>query len=489
MNRKRRFISLLLVMFLSLLWGGAGCALPKWTTQTPEDRNYLYFVGVATAPSIEEGRRSAIANATTQLLEHIGFLGRSLGYRQRTEFSNRLNDELHTRSASALIRGLVLKEWRHEKRPGGLYDVYVLLRYPREELKLEKERLVRKLQQQASLITGVLTSGREEERRGKVDAAVGSYLQAASLAAEEEHALLQAEAMKRLLALMRKLKIEKISGEGQKGDLFGALPEPLTVRVTLETEQGEMPAAGVPVAFRFIQGNGTLRADLHTDDQGRARASLSRITSLSGSGVVQASIDLDRLAPFPDRVSNSARLDRQAAWDALRSLQAEFPFQISVKRKNSRVIVLIEEENLGVPRRESILGNELSAMLRGTGYTVIADHEIGKSNMEKLSLAFAKGQFFSLRKEFRFLADMIVVGTCRTRDPSRNFGWIDSAFADLHIKAISLQTGEVMAQVNRVGDVGFGENQEQAGIHAIQKISGTAAQSLAEQLLSQGGER
>lgn len=157
------------------------------------------------------------------------------------------------------------------------------------------------------------------------------------------------------------------------------------------------------------------------------------------------------------------------------------PERVLAPKKDTKVIILVSEKNLGKDMEESIVANELSSRLFEAGYQVIADQDIGKTNVEKLSMAIQEERIFSLRSEYSNLADLIVTGNCSTRANSKNQYGLIVTSADAYIKVISLKNGQIIAQENRVGLADFGTTEEEAGINALKK----AGEAIGKAIISQ----
>lgn len=158
------------------------------------------------------------------------------------------------------------------------------------------------------------------------------------------------------------------------------------------------------------------------------------------------------------------------------------PERVLAPKKDVKVIVLVAEKNLGKDMDESIVGNELSSRLFEAGYRVIADQDIGKANVEKLRMAIQEERIFSLRSEYSNLADLIVTGNCSTRANSKNQYGLIVTSADVYIKVISLSSGQIIAQENRVGLAGFGQTSEEAGINALKKAGEVVGRAIIRQM-------
>lgn len=170
--------------------------------------------------------------------------------------------------------------------------------------------------------------------------------------------------------------------------------------------------------------------------------------------------------------------------DLLKTRGLEFTLRTFVGKKDVKVVVLIKEDNFGKPVEESQVSNAVAAKLVEAGYQVVADHEIGKSNRERLNAAVQQDQFWSLGREVYQMAQWVVVGTCSTRTGAGAPGMdVVTSRADGAVKVVELNGGTLLAHKNLVNIAGFGRTQEQAGINALQRLSAPLAEGLVDQLL------
>src|SRR3989304_3146283 len=68
----RRKVAAISTIAALLLTSCAVAGVPEWVKRAPADKGYLYFVGIKTgARTVEEGKRSAVRQAITELVEHL----------------------------------------------------------------------------------------------------------------------------------------------------------------------------------------------------------------------------------------------------------------------------------------------------------------------------------------------------------------------------------------------------------------------------------
>jgi hypothetical protein len=454
-----------------------GARRPRWIDRPPEDRLYLYVVGVATdSPTLEEGRRLAISNAVSEIVQYFGITSKVRFNEKRTELYTKVLDEFEATSRGAIIKGSFVEDWHFEEdRDTMTYDVFVLVRFPKEEITKEKARQKRENVQKTYLAKKSLREARKAEADGDITTAFARYTQALRVSQDLENGdLIRSQAEDYLRSLATRLKIEKVSGDNQQGRLFRGLEEPLVVRVVLKGAREEVPVKGLPLLFGFDQvTSGDLIPEARTDENGLASTKVLEIGSISNENVIRAGFDIDRILP-PDAPSSIASL--------LRAKGVRFSFSSYVPKRDLRVIILIEERNLGKDMGESIIASELSSSLLGAGYRMIGIQDIGKTNVERLRFAIKKNRLVSLRLEYLSLADLIVSGSISTRACGKNPYGVTTSVADAHIRVISLEDGRIVAQKNQIGVPGFGKTHEEAGINAVRRAGALIARAIIEQL-------
>ncbi len=128
----------------------SAAARPSWIGQVPKpDNEYLYFRGIRTGVErLEAGEHDAVQAAVRQILEFLGQEGIVYYAQDRDELQTRIIDRVSFKSSGTVV-GARLLELYFEKnfyRDGtGLYDVFVLVRFPRKELKRERQRYENRL--------------------------------------------------------------------------------------------------------------------------------------------------------------------------------------------------------------------------------------------------------------------------------------------------------------------------------------------------------
>lgn len=479
---------LLVVMaVLPAFWGVSAKDKPAWIERLPASDEYVYVLGIKTgAATLEEGRSEAARQAVGELASYLGVRMQSKLQVFMTDVETKIQDEMKATTEKVELRGGLIHDWHVERSPRGAYDVYVLLRFPRVEIEKEKARLARVMAEKALLAQRGIRQAMDAQRAGDVAGAVAGYLGVLVTAAEAEDEAAHAEALRRTGGMIEGLHMLMVSGDGQAADVSRGAREPLVLKAVTKGESGEVPVSRLPIRYRWVSGDETPICENRTDDRGLASCRVTRLHTMAREVTVQATIDTDRLMSPPVELSATDRQKIAAMTELLKTRGVEFTLRTSVQKKELKVVVLIKEENFSKPMEESLVGHAIAAKLVEAGYQVVADHEIGKSNQERLKAAVQKDQFWSLGREVYQVAQLVVVGTSTTRPGAGATGIeLATSRADGTVKVVELKGGTVLAHKHLVNIAGFGQTQEQAGLNALQRLSGPMAEAILEQLLVQ----
>lgn len=122
---------------------------PAWMTRTTSDAQTLYFSGAKEgAPSLDEGKESAVEAARSQAAQYIGveISATHSDVMSTEEAENKAKETVNSR-ATAMVRSAELADVYYEKisREAGSgtidrYDVWVLIKLPRAEIEKERDR-------------------------------------------------------------------------------------------------------------------------------------------------------------------------------------------------------------------------------------------------------------------------------------------------------------------------------------------------------------
>jgi len=166
------------------------------------------------------------------------------------------------------------------------------------------------------------------------------------------------EASKRVARLARTIRIDKLSGDGQTGDVRGSLAEPLSARLSVVDESGSTHAlARFPARFVTAQDPGPALAhpSASTDDNGLISCKVSDLVPTGkASNEIVIEAGFGELAPSYDR----SRIPSE-----------HFTYLLPTPGQTS-VLVLISDDFEGDPLDRQITGDHLADHLSKRGFDV-----------------------------------------------------------------------------------------------------------------------
>jgi hypothetical protein len=431
----------LLCLFLALL---VGCAtqgeLPKRFTSLEQDDQGIRVLGVGSGVAIADAQRAAIANAAGQLVNYFGFEGKTEVTSLRTETENRLREMIQQRAPEVRIVGSLLEEWTFRTEANGC-TAWVIVRYPRSELVAEQERIrARDAEQRSAWIAGKLEADRALQD-GDVLSAAEQYASMLREMGDDAPAEWMAPDIERaLIGLVRSIRLERVSGDGQEGGSSTGLPEPLRFRALRDSR----PISGMPVVVGYPDEDGSELGRFTTDQDGTAECRVSRLPSEPASGTIRARLDmveLLRLSAGDGR--RPAALERARA--SAEATYLDFHYALKRVRPDLRLLVLIDERlSEGTPL-EAIAGSALQEKLLSEGYRVSGDVEIGKTVRERIRQFLDSNQLLSVRDELYEMVDAVVWGTVEASRAERLRTGLWQSSAEGSIRCIDLTSGDIVS--------------------------------------------
>ena len=461
----------LTLFFIALMYGEGLAGIPSWVTSPPEEEHVFTVVGVATGRTIEEARRSAVMDAALQIVQYIEDVVQVKGSKIRTEIEHKLMEEVKFSTREIPLRGGLIKEWSFRKVDEG-YECFVLVQYPKGEIKkikrdLQKEKEVLREEGRVAIIKGDLAW-----KKGRIGKALRLFTQARELSRDIPDTQLRLQAGKRIVSLLKSLEILPISERYQTVKASKDL-RPLAIHIVSHVNEEEIPAIDVPVKFIMKNHAHEHSVSLTTDENGEAWIYPSQLGIDKGAGLYHVNVVIDQ----------SLFDTNGLAGDKLPSGGIDFTIKVLPVFNHLRVLVIVDELNIGVASNESIVGQSLSEALLQAGFRIIALHEIGRTNMERLRKALRRDSLWPVRPELASQVRLVIYGSASTRRGSSNMGIAISAHADVYVKAIDMESGEIIAQKNVTGMRGFGDTLKIAGIRALKKASEIVSEDFVEQIV------
>jgi hypothetical protein len=157
---------------------------PGWLAKAPSGGDALYFSGAKEgAPSLEEGKQSALEAARGQAAQYIGveISAEHSDVMSTEEAENRAKDTVKSR-ANAMVRSAELADVYYEKisREAGSgtidrFDVWVLIKLPRAEVQKERDRQQQEAKESVKASLGRYREALAQDKAGHPLAALVRY--------------------------------------------------------------------------------------------------------------------------------------------------------------------------------------------------------------------------------------------------------------------------------------------------------------------------
>ncbi len=499
------------ILFVSLISGCASFSLrpgwklierpqkkkPSWVTKEKKaDDKYLYFSGMRTGSlRLEDGESDAVKNAARKIVEYFGQEGIILYEQKRTEIETELLDQVKFKGAAA-VRAAKLEEMYYEKWQSTAkdkvqfsYDVYVLIRYPIEELEKEKEAQRKKA---IELTKGARALSQIAERalaEGRVRESISQYTEAldflsrvsilVEISPGVNNETLKAEVKSDLEGIISKIKIEG-KGSGQETIIKEPLKQPLILKVTYQEEEKSIPVRDLPVSFEFVEGEGNLQTLTRTDNDGIASCQVWRVDSSLKPNVIEGGIDVKRLlGKEKDEEIDETLLK-------LASLKERYTFNSYLPREKKVFFVKVIERNLGEKVTPSLVQGEIERWFVDDDYQIKEKGEITDSQTREI-LKGDKALIQNLGRELGF--DVLVIGQAQTEYVGstipmygKETEFAPCCRANVSVKVMEAQSGRIIASVSEGRVKEFGRTKEEAGEKALKKAGEKISQSLLNQL-------
>jgi hypothetical protein len=442
---------------------------PSWISVIPKDKQYFYFVGTsADLESFDAGKKEAISDALSQVVAAIGItMSSSLTFEERlymTDYTQIVSRELNTKGR-AKLQDAEIEEIYHEQyeRADGsrFFRVWVLLKYSKEEIRGEQQRLesllnlkygeVRRLEKEAEAFL---------DKENLLDASL-SYINAALASLHiEDGELFFDRNMQKASDLLMMIALKKF-GDDQAGWIGDALPKPLSVKVYFLKDEKEVPLPNVPVKFLYrIPKTKTdgykLRVDrFSTDSSGMVKLKIEHIYEVADNNVVEARIDLEplikaRLESIPDEYQD--RVERLRA--ILKTKSVRFTYRSDTRARQMLTgIYFVQLDMDGQAIKRPVTAPVLAHELQRKKFSVktIAAGSLSPVNTEQevVRLLTAQGDEKTRR---------IIFGWVRILDYDTISGYY-TCRAEAQVELLEVETGEALRtwQILRSGTGGSEE--------------------------------
>jgi len=425
---------------------------PYWIEMPPQDESSYYGVG---GPA--EGWDPARAQALNQLAQGIEVKvvsevrsmemarERRVGKGRVEEIESEFQQEIKLLATQVITDYQLVDQWREE----GKY--WILLKLEKQKV---RDKLQKELDDARKLALDHYRAGVAEEREQRIGGALKSHLR--GMAAIRKFLGLPVEAVFQGRNILLNNEIER-----SVRDLLGGVEiaaqspnrrkvrvgQPLSAPLVVQASYQDNPLGNMPLQFEFIKGMGELEKKVRTDVRGQAACRVFKVTTEEPANVVEAHLDLEELV---GQEENQVEGVRQTL---ARIGGGQARFFISTQEK--RVMIRIEEENLGTVVSDSYLENFLKKQIAGQ----------------------MKGIFSETVQD----ADLLLEGSASSRLFTKK-GEINWCYATVTVRLQDLKTGEELYSTKLDRVKGYHLEKEEAGRRAIEKAAGLVYKELSTHL-------
>lgn len=422
---------------------------PNWVQAPPSDPGYIYGVGTGSDLKSADDRARAEIAAQLKVTVSSSFSNTmqeaikssSQGKKQTTSYQSQ---EVSESQVSSLIENTTLKGVSIQERWKEGIKIYSLAVLSKAGF---RERAMSHLEE-----------GNRHLNAKAIAPALREYLRALSeawiipdLTAPGGGESLAVVAERNALNL-----INDISSQVKPASLALVSRQnlPATVEVRL-LYKSQAPIADLPAAAGFVSGQGRLEAGMASDSGGNFHFQITSLSPSSRTASISLGPDLTRLAELP------ADLNLNRIFPPFRG------GQVQISAPAPKILVAIDEENLGKPQKPSFVESGLTEGLAQDGFVLIPRRNLGSepdelanSGSEALKEAGQKAK-----------ADFLILGTAKSEYYKNIMGKMEASRVRVNLKVIDGNTGEVLTGLDRSDLTGTGATQELSAVNALKEAA------------------
>jgi tetratricopeptide (TPR) repeat protein len=377
---------------------------PEWITKPPAaDSRFLYFVGMKTAAgTLEEGKQSAIGSAVSDIVGYFGVKTETRYEEKKNEISSEIMDQIIAKG-EAKVSGVKLEEMYYEqwKEKGGyhLYNIFILLKYPRAEIEREKKRIQAEKNRKKNQAQEMFNLAGKLTQKGEVGTALENYAQALKILKEVGDAQsLYRTILNEATNTLQKIKIEILPYD-KKGETISGLKRPLSVKLMYQMKE-YIPLNNIPVIFNFTQGKGMLEKRVFSDKSGIASSRVKQINFSNRVNTVEAFIEQDILSRAQ---AGKVSFTFTATGEDMPLWKKDYSLSFGRGRKKEKIIFYKKDKKQG-----AVLNIEL--FNPGAAEKIIftlspLEGDISSENKKNTKIEIQEMEFIDAQEEILFLAN------------------------------------------------------------------------------------
>ncbi len=456
---------------------------PKWVDTPPNDPDYFYGVGAASATGdptedrkkADDAARIDIASQlkikiSSVVLSIMQYTQKHIGGKSQEQWSGHYSERMAAVVDTTALEGVkIIDRWHDPKS-----DVYYSL--ASMSVSEFRERVRKKIEKAENLALDQYYHAQEAEGLSAIPTALKFYANAlAELQVIEDipfevdldndgtKEYFRPEVKRKIRGIVRNLDISPINNN-QKTKFGKPLQKPLIVKVLYRGTA----AQDIPIMFTFVRGKGQLDKNALTNFAGKASSKVYKAESV-GANVVEAKINLTKMMG-PGMTESLGLIEIPKA-------------RLTFSTEAIAVMVRISEENLGQPVADSFVEEAVVENLADSGFMVVPKTKV-KKVLRLLDIEKAmNGNYTAARAAGKGLGvDIVVIGRASTKFSRHVMKGVESCRARAIVKAIDVHSGNVLAAKDVSEVKGFADTKEKAGIRALKKASEQIANQIVEQL-------
>lgn len=275
-----------------------------------------------------------------------------------------------------------------------------------------------------------------------------------------------------LKTLLGRMRVEIVSGEGQKGTKGEPLALPLTAKLVYDkggsvagVKNANLSASAVaPTVVKIDETS-------KTDGSGTANFTLHSVETVNPSGVNKVRIGLNA------RDFEMFASQLPGAVEKARSVFKDFSFTAKGSAI-TKIVILIFETNMGKENSVSIVEGDIVKQLVSNKFKVIDKGEVFRAiSKEQAKSAAESSNDDVVSNALKAVADVLIIGAVEAKESeggantpygssSRKTSWAGGS-----VRCIDLENGKIIANSEKQGIRGQQLSLEKAGIMALTELS------------------
>lgn len=283
---------------------------PEWITKLSPSEDYFYAVGIETASSsLQKAKQAAAQMAVTEVADYLGVRADVRFEQKKTELTTRALKEITTASR-ARVKGSRMSEMYYEQyrevingKVVTTYDVYVLLRIPYIEIRQEKERQKKELEQVLVQAKKIFNKGNKSQEEGNLSFAFQEWFIALEILEKvDPGAPIKYEIISKLKNSINRLTISFAPSEPKEIKSIEKFPVKLSLQVRFEGKK-DIPLKNIPLQFYFLSGQGILDEVATTDPAGKASCNVYSIEPWPQEIMIESRLIPENILPKSTKLS------------------------------------------------------------------------------------------------------------------------------------------------------------------------------------------